>query len=307
MASLTSVLDTLREQRWLRQHLHILPTDFVLDVGSGGNPNLRSNVLCDKFLVDGTERHGAPIVVDRPFVAGDIQALPFKDSTFDYVILSHVLEHLPDPVRAMRELQRIARRGYIETPSAEFELITGFPFHRWLVSTDSEGLVLHAKSSGICHPELRLWFDRMHARLGTWRRFWALGRKLGVYTTYEWRDVINLRLEGNPASPGEVWGLTEAHHLEPTAAPIRGPRDGGPLWRLQQYASRRIRRQSDRPWAAIERALCSPCCRADLRRLDRETFECQACASKYPVHSSGIPLLLPECRQRPQVAVAANV
>jgi ubiquinone/menaquinone biosynthesis C-methylase UbiE len=36
--------------------------------------------------------------------------LPFADDSHDFVFSSHVLEHFPDPIRALLEWQRVARR-----------------------------------------------------------------------------------------------------------------------------------------------------------------------------------------------------
>src|SRR6202161_4748132 len=44
-------------------------------------------------------------------VQGDAHQLPFPDATFDRVICSEVLEHIPDDVSAMRELNRVLRPG----------------------------------------------------------------------------------------------------------------------------------------------------------------------------------------------------
>ena len=44
-------------------------------------------------------------------VQGDALHLPFADATFDRVICSEVLEHIPDDVGAMRELARVLRPG----------------------------------------------------------------------------------------------------------------------------------------------------------------------------------------------------
>ncbi len=44
-------------------------------------------------------------------VQGDALALPFPDGTFDRVICSEVLEHIPNDVGAMRELARVLRPG----------------------------------------------------------------------------------------------------------------------------------------------------------------------------------------------------
>jgi len=44
-------------------------------------------------------------------VQGDALALPFADETFDRVICSEVLEHIPNDLGAMAELARVLRRG----------------------------------------------------------------------------------------------------------------------------------------------------------------------------------------------------
>ncbi|HTN26031.1 MAG TPA: methyltransferase domain-containing protein [Solirubrobacteraceae bacterium] len=49
--------------------------------------------------------HSAKVDVVAP---GD--DLPFADDSLDFVFSSHVLEHFPDPIRALLEWQRVARR-----------------------------------------------------------------------------------------------------------------------------------------------------------------------------------------------------
>jgi SAM-dependent methyltransferase len=44
-------------------------------------------------------------------VRGDACAVPFEDRSFDLVVCLEVLEHLPEPARALRELRRVARAG----------------------------------------------------------------------------------------------------------------------------------------------------------------------------------------------------
>ena len=41
----------------------------------------------------------------------DIQALPFRDATFDLVWCSHVLEHVPSDRKAMHEIRRVLKAG----------------------------------------------------------------------------------------------------------------------------------------------------------------------------------------------------
>tara|TARA_R100001369_G_scaffold21881_3_gene39752 strand:+ start:57352 stop:58119 length:768 start_codon:yes stop_codon:yes gene_type:complete len=44
-------------------------------------------------------------------VKADICNLPFDDNSFDFILCNHVLEHIPDDTKAMKELYRILRPG----------------------------------------------------------------------------------------------------------------------------------------------------------------------------------------------------
>ena len=44
-------------------------------------------------------------------VKADICDLPFKDATFDLILCNHVLEHIPDDLKAMEELYRVLKKG----------------------------------------------------------------------------------------------------------------------------------------------------------------------------------------------------
>jgi len=86
-------------------------TGWVLDVGSGQAPNLRSDLIVDKYVADDFER-GSPLVIDKPLVVADGHALPFAPATFAYVIASHVLEHATDRLGrverdALQHLERV--------------------------------------------------------------------------------------------------------------------------------------------------------------------------------------------------------
>lgn len=115
----------------------------VLDVGSGHNPFARADVVADINFDLSLDRDGIPGCVNlsmHRYVKADITALPFKDNAFDAAVCIHVLEHISDPAAACRELIRVARRGYIETPSKSTEYFAGHPTHKWLVSLNDNVL-----------------------------------------------------------------------------------------------------------------------------------------------------------------------
>ena len=129
----------------LRPRLPIAANDLVLDVGSGDFPHPRASVLVDRYLEYKGERHNSPLIQDRPLVVADVERLPFRDKAFDYAIASHVLEHTVRPLRAAAELSRVARGGYVETPSEIWEFFFGQEFHRFVVSLDGNQLVFKPK------------------------------------------------------------------------------------------------------------------------------------------------------------------
>lgn len=125
---------------------------LVLDIGSGHNPHPRADVLADRYIWDDTERSGQIIAkpIDKLLVQADGAALPFACKSFDFVICSHVLEHVPPESLAAfcQELQRVAKSGYIETPSKWAELLRHAPNHRWFVSLSQSVLTFEPTPSG---------------------------------------------------------------------------------------------------------------------------------------------------------------
>jgi SAM-dependent methyltransferase len=58
----------------------------------------------------------------------------FGDGTFDFVVINHVLEHLSNPVKAVREVFRICRKGgtvIISVPDKDFTFDRGRELTTW--------------------------------------------------------------------------------------------------------------------------------------------------------------------------------
>jgi ubiquinone/menaquinone biosynthesis C-methylase UbiE len=117
--------------------------DLVLDVGSGDKPFWRADVIVDKYLKDDQQRHSGSMVFDKRkvFIDADVESLPFKDKVFDFVFCSHLLEHVENPDKAISELTRVAKKGYIEVPYAISDLFQPFPPHLWYCGYDDGFLI----------------------------------------------------------------------------------------------------------------------------------------------------------------------
>lgn len=121
--------------------------DIVLDVGSGDKPFWRADVIVDKYINDNQQRHSGSIIYDsnKLFMNADVENLPFKDKVFDFVFCSHLLEHVENPDKAISELTRVAKKGYIEVPNAILELLQPFPPHLWFCMYDNNTLIFKQK------------------------------------------------------------------------------------------------------------------------------------------------------------------
>ena len=82
----------------------------VLDIGCGYTANEFATTICD--TQDLSEFYKT-----KDFIKLDKKILPFKDKHFDFVIASHVLEHVDDPKFFISELERVSTKGYIELPT----------------------------------------------------------------------------------------------------------------------------------------------------------------------------------------------
>ncbi|MCK5241185.1 methyltransferase domain-containing protein [bacterium] len=170
--------------------MNIRPSDIVLEIGSGDNPHPRADVLVDKYMQGDSER-GGQIIIDRSLVVADLENLPFRDHAFDYIICRHVVEHLENPEKGIKEMMRVAKRGYIESPSLAGEIIFGWSFHRWVLSVENGKLIFTPKKwsnplGGLFHDLLKtdfifkLFFKRHRARF---------------YTVLEWENEISFEIK----------------------------------------------------------------------------------------------------------------
>jgi len=62
------------------------------------------------------------------FTTGDVYALDFPDASFDVVHAHQVLQHLSDPVRALREMRRVAKPGgLVAARDGDYGAMTWYP------------------------------------------------------------------------------------------------------------------------------------------------------------------------------------
>lgn len=120
---------------------HLTPASSVLDVGCGpGTITLDlAAAVGPGGRVVGLDAAGAAIEAARAeaarrgvtgveFAVADVGALPYPDATYDVVHAHQLLQHLADPVAALRELARVTRPGgLIAARDADYAAMTWYP------------------------------------------------------------------------------------------------------------------------------------------------------------------------------------
>ncbi|MFI5315261.1 MAG: class I SAM-dependent methyltransferase [Myxococcota bacterium] len=112
-----------RWPRWLFPRLELRAGERLLELGCGPGTLWRDNaeripaglslVLTDLSPGMLAQAHAqlAALSPQPDFREADAQALPFPDDSFDCVLANHMLYHVPDRARALREVRRVLRRG----------------------------------------------------------------------------------------------------------------------------------------------------------------------------------------------------
>jgi len=134
------------------------PSDVVLDIGGWAHPFNRANYVLDMASYETRGFYNRNFARNNPIppIGGQVEMFtkdtwivrdicdkepfPFRDKEIDFVVCSHTLEDIRDPLWVCSEMIRIAKAGYIEVPSRVWETcrglepgIAGLSHHRWLI------------------------------------------------------------------------------------------------------------------------------------------------------------------------------
>lgn len=289
-------------------NLDITPEDWVLEIGGGPMPFYRSDILADKFLDDDTER-GGHLVVDRPVVICDAHYLPFSDHAFDYVFCSQLLEHLDDPIAFFGEIQRVGKKGYIETPNEIREKLFGWPFHKWIVEKKENALLLK-KNTLI--QQFGLFFHELQHTNYEFNMFCYRNHDL-LNTCYEWQEEVDFRF----IEEHEHLKHKEVKYLKAKDRPVLKMNGPSKIKRISRELSilgalKRIfpegvymcldihlkkrsllgyRHSIEKTKEHLNKVLACPVCKQKFEYRRDDFVECKNCEKRYDI-KDGIPILL---------------
>ena len=123
----------------------------ILDIGCGYTANKFANFVADEKDFSDFYKN------KKKFFKIENKILPFKDKEFDFVIASHVIEHVEDFAFFISELERISNQGYIELPTGlgdnlVFENTTDHIW--WFIFDDDKKKLLASKKTQTLEPFL---------------------------------------------------------------------------------------------------------------------------------------------------------
>ncbi len=155
----------------------------ILDIGCGYTANQHANTIADIQDLSNFYK-------DRKFVRITDKKLPFKDNEFDFVITSHVIEHVEDFQFFIHEIERISKQGYIELPTRLGDNIVfeNLKDHIWWFKYNDElNSLTVSKKNQILEPFMSV---------SSAKKLESIFRESLVMEIY-WKDKINFKLDDN--------------------------------------------------------------------------------------------------------------
>ena len=133
----------------------------VVDIGCGYSANKNASVIAD--IQDLSNFYKG-----KNFIKISEKKLPFKDKEFDFVIASHVIEHVEDFEFFVKELERISTKGYIELPT---RLADNLVFENkndhiwWFTYNDVTNQIIASKRNQLIDPFITVSMGKLFEKI----------------------------------------------------------------------------------------------------------------------------------------------
>jgi len=153
----------------------------ILDIGCGYTASQYANTVADVQDLSNFYKN-------KKFIKITEKKLPFRDNEFDFVITSHVIEHVEDFEFFIHEIERISKQGYIELPTRLGDNIVfeNLKDHIWWFKYNDElNSLIVSKKNQILEP---------FVSVSTAKKLENIFRESLIIEIY-WNDKINFKYD----------------------------------------------------------------------------------------------------------------
>ena len=170
----------------------------VAYLGTDINPPLRADIII-------IPKSNIPIPIyhfqrssNRMICYSASKALPLRDKSIDYFILSNALDFSLNPRQLLDEVVRVAKSGYIESPNVLLERFYPHPIRVSELAISEDKLLVSIKTNPIQDEFLsRL---QLYKNDTMWRALFSSIPNL-FFIRLNWKDSINYTVLGEKPSP----------------------------------------------------------------------------------------------------------
>ncbi|MCR2745218.1 class I SAM-dependent methyltransferase [Limnobacter parvus] len=182
-------INEINRQAWLRKILNGLPAGVrLLDAGAGELRNRRYCEHLEYVSQDFCQYHGSLGGASKEGLhskkwdtscidlVSDIMAIPAPDASFDVILCSEVLEHVPEPTKALDEFTRLLKPGGVLILTAPFASNVHMAPYHYCSGFSKYWYEYHLPNRGFCIETLVAngdWYGVLQqeiARLGGFER-----------------------------------------------------------------------------------------------------------------------------------------
>lgn len=106
----------MRRDSWLAKQADKIPDGSkILDIGAGGCPHREKFNHCEYHTQDFVQLSDAQIQNQEGYgkidFVSDVLEIPVSDKSYDVILCTEVIEHVPDPISTIKEISRILKPG----------------------------------------------------------------------------------------------------------------------------------------------------------------------------------------------------
>lgn len=244
---------------------------MIIDIGSGHKPYSKADILLEYKNAGNDERWNKDIVADRPTIIYEGLSIPFHDKSFDFSICRHVVEHVKTPGAFLKEIERISKGGYIETPTEIAELVfTTYDKHLWILDLVDNTLIIRNKLFQNTSKFGKL-FDYLCENEKGFEDFFYWKRRSLFFIEYYWNKVIDFKIVKE--NENLLIDLSDHNILERITKLNKKNRG----LTIPIKKRRATGKEVDR---FLLQSLRTPCCNADIL-YSKNTYKCINCSKEF--------------------------